>query len=372
MKIGFDAKRAYNNFRGLGNYSRDTIRILSSQIPDNQYFLFTPKVNSDIHFDTDRNCSVILPSSRCEKYMSSLWRTFSLTKEAEKRHLDVYHGLSHELPYGIEKTGIRTVVTVHDLIFIKFPQLYPFIDRNLYKIKYLHSCRIADKVVAISEQTRRDLTELVGIPEQKITVIYQGCNPIYRQQVPVALKEEIRKKYKLPQQYVFNVGALEERKNQQLILEAMLLCHTDFHLVIAGRETDYARQLKAFIQQHHLESRVTLLPNVSFSDLPALYQSASLFVYPSLFEGFGIPVLEALQSGLPVIASTGSCLEESGGEGSLYVSPKNAEELAEKISFVLENESQRNKMLEKNKSHLDLFTDETIAQKLKEVYFSSI
>lgn len=372
MKIGIDAKRAYNNFRGLGNYSRDTIRILSSEIPENQYFLFTPKINSDIHFDTGKNCSVVLPPSPLKKHLSSLWRTFSLTTEAREKHLDVYHGLSHELPYGIEKTGIRTVVTMHDLIFLKFPQLYPFIDRTLYRIKYLHSCRIADQVVAISEQTRCDLIEMVGIEEQKITVIYQGCNPIYRQQVPAALKEEIRNKYKLPQQYVFNVGALEERKNQKLILEAMLLCRTDFPLVIAGRDTDYARQLKTFIQKHHLEQHVTLLPDVPLSDLPALYQMASLFVYPSLFEGFGIPILEAMQSGLPVIAATGSCLEESGGEGSLYVSSQSAEELAEQISFVLEDESQRNKMLKKNKLHLKLFSDETIAQNLKKVYFSSL
>lgn len=372
MRIGFDAKRAYNNFRGLGNYSRDTIRILSSEFPENQYFLFTPKINPAIDFSIGENCNLLLPSRPLTKRLPSLWRTFSITKEAQEQQLEVYHGLSHELPYGIERTGIRTVVTIHDLIFLKFPKLYPFIDRILYKKKYLHSCRIADKVVAVSEQTRRDLMELAGVAEQKITVIHQGCSPVFKESVSKEKKEEIRQRYQLPQQFVLNVGAMEERKNQILILEAMRSCHTDFHLVIAGRETEYARQLKAYIQQYHLEKRVTLLPDVPVSDLPALYQTASLFIYPSLFEGFGIPIIEAMQSGLPIIATTGSCLEESGGEGSLYVSPYNAEELAHQISYVLEDESQRERMLEKNKSHLELFSDGTIAQKLKGIYSASI
>lgn len=368
MKIGLDAKRAFNNFRGLGNYSRDTIRIISSQLPENQYFLFTPKIYPSLDFSFGGNCSVIQPYSAGGKFFSSLWRTFGITECARKRHLDVYHGLSHELPYGIEKTRIRTIVTIHDLIFMKFPELYPLIDRTLYKMKYLRSCRIADKVVAVSEQTKQDLMELSGIEEEKIIVIYQGCSPIFRQYISDTSKENIRLKYQLPNNFVLNVGAIEKRKNQKLILDALLVCRLDFPLVIVGRETEYTNFLKEYIRKHRLEQRVTLLSNVPMRELPAIYQMASLFVYPSLSEGFGIPIIEAMQSGLPVIAATGSCLEESGGEGSLYVSPNDAYELAEQISNVLENDNLRKQMLEKNKSHLFLFSDETIAGKLKKIY----
>ena len=149
MRIGYDAKRAFNNHRGLGNYSRDTIRIVASHFPDLQMDLFTPKTDSSIRFDCPKNATIIQPK---HDFMTSLWRTFGITKEAERRHLDLYHGLSHELPVGIEKTRIPTVLTMHDLIFIRHPELYPFIDRKLYKTKYLRSCRVADRIIAVSQR----------------------------------------------------------------------------------------------------------------------------------------------------------------------------------------------------------------------------
>ena len=180
--IGFDAKRAFNNVRGLGNYSRDTIRILSTYYPDNQYFLFTSKVNPDIHFPLPENAQVRMPHG-LQKCSPALWRTFSLANEAQKCHLDLFHGLSHELPVDIRKKNIPTVVTIHDLIFLKFPHLYPAFDRMMYRRKYLRSCAEADKIIAVSEQTKRDLVELANVPEEKVEVVYQGCSPIFRQHI---------------------------------------------------------------------------------------------------------------------------------------------------------------------------------------------
>lgn len=368
MRIGFDAKRAFNNTRGLGNYSRDTIRILATQYPDNQYDLFTPSKRDDILFALPDNCSIILPGSSFDRTFPSFWRTFSLARLAEKSHLDIYHGLSHELPRGIEKTRVKSVVTMHDLIFLKFPSLYPFIDRKLYEKKYLHSCEIANYIIATSEQTKRDLIELARVPEDKITVVYQGCNPVFKHEVSAEQKAQIREKYHLSPQFILNVGALEKRKNQLLILQAMALKNIEFQLVIVGVNTQYADVLRQFIASHGLENRVVILSDVPFTDLPAIYQSASLFVYPSLFEGFGIPILEAMHSGLPVIAATGSCLEESGGPGSFYVSPDNAEELADTICKVLDDSGLRADMLQKSAEYLRLFSDEAIAHNLMSIY----
>lgn len=368
MRIGFDAKRAFNNTRGLGNYSRDTIRILAAQNPENQYVLFTPSKRDDILFTVPDNSSVIEPEAFFDRSFPSFWRTFSLAKLAEKSNLDIYHGLSHELPRGIEKTRLKRVVTMHDLIFLKFPNLYPFIDRKLYEKKYLHSCEIANHIIAISEQTKRDLIELARVPEDKITVVYQGCNPVFNHEVTAEQKAQVREKYHLPAQFILNVGALEKRKNQLLILQSMALKNIDFQMVIVGVNTKYADVLRQFIASHGLEKRVMILSDVPFTDLPAIYQSASLFVYPSLFEGFGIPILEAMHSGVPVIAATGSCLEESGGPGSLYVSPDNAEELADKISKVLSDSSLRAEMLQKSAEYMRLFSDEAIARNLMSIY----
>lgn len=365
MRIGYDAKRAFNNHRGLGNYSRDTIRIMATHFPDLQMDLFTPKRDSSIRFDIPKDVTIIEPKNG---FMTSLWRTFGIAKEAKKQQLDLYHGLSHELPIGIEKTHIPTVVTMHDLIFIRHPELYPFIDRKLYKTKYLRSCRVADRIIAVSQQTQNDLIELWGIEEGKISVVYQGCHPAFCQQVSESQKETVRKKYNLPESYLLNVGAIEPRKNQLLILKALEGGAIDIPLVIAGRKTDYLTELQHFIEKKKLQSQVQILPNVDFNDLPALYQCASIFVYPSHFEGFGIPIVEALQSGVPVIATKGSCLEESGGPDSRYVSPNDPAELAEQIMIVSTDNELINNMIKKGKAYAQRFSDEAIAQHLMQIY----
>lgn len=368
MKIGFDAKRAFNNARGLGNYSRDTVRILSSQFIDNQYFLFTPKINSDIPFPVPDNCEVVLPTGLISRQLPSAWRTFGIAQEAAGRQIELYHGLSHELPVGIEKKKIATVVTMHDLIFMKFPQLYPALDRAMYKRKYLRSCEIANRVIAISEQTKRDLMELGGVDEAKIDVVYQGCSPIFRQPVSDAQAEAVRQKYHLPAQFVLSIGALEERKNHILIMRALAEQNLDFPLVVVGNETDYTPKLREYIAEHHLENRVTLLNGVPFAEFPALYRCASLFVYPSLFEGFGIPVLEALTMGVPVIAATGSCLEESGGPESRYVSPTNSDELGQQMVEVLSDSALQRTMIAAGTDFAQKFSDEAIARNLWKSY----
>lgn len=365
MRIGYDAKRAFNNHRGLGNYSRDTIRIVSSHFPDLQFDLFTPKTDSSIRFDCPKNATVIQPK---RDFMTSLWRTFGITKEAERRHLNLYHGLSHELPVGIEKTHIPTVVTMHDLIFIRHPELYPYIDRKLYKTKYLRSCRVADCIIAVSQQTKNDLIELWGIEEKKISVVYQGCHPSFSKQISESQKEMVRKKYNLPETYLLNVGAIEPRKNQLLILKALKAKAIETPLVIAGRKTDYLTELQQFIENNKLQNQVFILPNVDFNDLPALYQSASVFIYPSQFEGFGIPIVEALQSGIPVIAAKGSCLEESGGPNSRYVSSNDETELAEQILTLLRDNELRDNMIKSGKAYAQQFSDKAIAKNLLNIY----
>lgn len=370
MRIGFDAKRAFNNHRGLGNYSRDTIRIMSTSFPENEHFLFTPKIDPNIHFDCPENAKIILPNNGFDKVFSTLWRSFGMVPDIKENKLDIFHGLSHELPWGIEKTRTRSVVTMHDLIFIKQPELYPAFDRKMYKIKYFHSCRIADKVVAISEQTKHDLIELAGIDATKIQVIYQGCNPIFHHKCSADEKRDVRVKYNLPKHFILNVAAIEKRKNQLTILKSLVSNNIDFPIVFIGKETDYAKTLRAFIEKNKLQSRVFLLHNVDFKDFPAIYQSASLFIYPSTSEGFGIPIIEALQSGIPVIASNEACLMESGGPGSRYVSPTDEADLGYAISQILSDSTMQEKMVLEGMKHVAQFSDAAIAKSLMDVYLS--
>ena len=372
IKIGFDAKRAFYNSRGLGNYSRDTIRILSHNEPDNKYFLFTPKTQQAIKFPISSNCQIIQPESFFYKKASSLWRTYQACDEINSLHLDIFHGLSHELPVGIEKTSTRSVVTMHDVIFLKFPHLYTWIDRELYKRKYLRSCRIADKIIAISEQTKRDLIDFAGIDEQKITVVYQGCNPLFLKEISEDRLQSIKKKYNLPSHFLLNVGAIEKRKNQELIIQALAHGHIDLPLVIIGKPTEYLKELKSLIEKFKIESKVIFLTNIPTEDLPAIYQLSSIFIYPSLFEGFGIPILEALNSKVPVITSKGSCFEETGGAGSYYIDHESVDDLIVAIENILDNTEMRQTMIDAGLKHAKLFSDKRISENLMSVYQSAL
>ena len=367
LKIGFDAKRAFYNRRGLGNYSRNVIRILSEQVYGNDYLLFTPRMKNAINLQLSSNCLIIKPSGSFWTGFSSAWRTFGQCKEIKEEKLNVYHGLSHELPYGIEKCNVRTVVTMHDVIFLKQPELYPLFDRYVYRKKYKRACKIADKIITISQQTKRDLIEYLNIDERRIEVVYQGCHPVFKHRLDEETKRLVRLKYELPDNYMLIVCAIERRKNHELILKAMNANKTNLPLVIIGQPTAYKNELVSLINQYKLEKKVLFRYPVATDELPAIYQSAALFIYPSLYEGFGIPILEAQVSGVPVITSKGGCFEEAGGDAACYVS-NDVDELAVTIRRITENGELAAQMAEKGRLHAALFSDERIAQSLMAIY----
>lgn len=371
MRIGIDAKRAVYNSRGLGNYSRDLIRILTEQHPENSYLLFYAKKNKTALMNFPTNCQTIEPSSPLYRRLPSMWRSFGIPLDYHRQELDIYHGLSNEIPYQFGKNNTRTVLTMHDLIFLKFPELYPWIDQKIYRRKYLSSCKRADQIISISNQTKQDLLELTNLDEKKVVVIHQGCNPIFRLASNATKLSDIRTKYSLPDSYILTVGAIEERKNQMLIVKSLHQNKLDLPLIIVGKSVgSWQRDMELQISKLGLSNQVHFLNDVPNEDLPAIYQCSSLFVYPSLYEGFGIPLLEALNSGIPVISSRGSCLEEAGGPGSLYIDPNDSEELAMAIKLVLFDTERRKQMILAGYDHADLFSDKNIADKVNDVYLS--
>ena len=372
MKIGFDAKRAFNNHRGLGNYSRETLRILTSKSPEHQYFLFTPSIDPTLGYDGPDSAQILLPDHAKRKLSRSYWRTHTIATKAQAMELDLYHGLSHEIPYGMEKTGIKTVVTMHDLLFLKHPEWFPAFDRWMYRKKYLSSCQRADRVIAVSEQTRRDLLELTKLDSGKVEVVHQGCNPMFRETVSQAQRQQLRTRYHLPETYLLTVGAIEPRKNHKTLLKALKAGSIDIPLVIAGRKTAYLSELQQKAVDWGLRHQVIWLPDLPPADLPALYQSATIFLFPSYDEGFGIPIVEALESGLPVIAATGSCLEESAGPDSRFADPDQPEQWADQIDRLLRDESTRRLMSNNGKVFAQRFSDTTINDHLNRIYKSLI
>ena len=369
LKIGFDGKRATQNFTGLGNYSRYIVRILSEYFPGNEYKVYSPQeFNTDKHAAFWNNSKSVTFHHPKQKRFKSFWRSYGIKTDLKADGIDVYHGLSNEIPFGIHKTGIASVVTVHDLIFLRYPQYYPLFDRKMYAFKFGYACRNADKIVAISEQTKRDIIHYFKIDESRIEVIYQNCNKSFHLEPSSADLERIKQSHQLPEKYILNVGTIESRKNLLLIVKALRNVDAGIHLVVIGRKTPYAEQVMEYIAANNLTNRVHFLSNVSNEDLPGIYKQAELFVFPSEFEGFGIPIVEALHSGIPVIAASGSCLEEAGGPESIYIGRNNESELAEAINSVLTDPEKRRRMVEAGRKYVMQFDDKLIAQKLIDLY----
>jgi glycosyltransferase involved in cell wall biosynthesis len=360
VHIAYDAKRVFHNRSGLGNYSRNLLLALTTYYPDNTYSLFTPKVGTDSKLWDPRLLPAYTPSGLW-KQVPSLWRSKGMVHQLKRVAPDIYHGLSHELPDGIQRTKIKSIVTVHDLIFIRYPEWYSFIDRKLYEVKYRHACKIADRIVAIGEQTSDDLQAFWNIDKAKIEVIKQGCNPLFWNSISDEQCQNVRETYSIPRDFILQVGTIEPRKNHLTTLKALAMCKNDLPLVIVSRLTKFKEELIRFISKNGLDRRVIFLHDVPNEALPALYKMAFVSVYPSIFEGFGIPVLESIVCGTPVITSAVTCFKDAGGDAALYFDPNRPDGLASLIDRLTNGQALYNELLEKGEQHKQSFTQEQFA-----------
>ncbi|MDR0538350.1 MAG: glycosyltransferase family 4 protein [Tannerellaceae bacterium] len=370
MRIGFDAKRITHNPTGLGNYARFVLAALAANCSGNEYYLYSIDCGQESLYSQLQGYSSIhfrYPSSR--PLFPSLWRSFGIIGDLCRDKIDLYHGLSNELPLRIGRRHIPSVVTIHDLIYLRYPQTYRATDRFLYSCKYRNSCREADRIIAASRQTKQDIVNYWEISEDKIDVVYQGCNPIFYREVTEKQKYSVRRKYDLNAPYILYVGTIEERKNLLTLVRAFHnLNRTDIDLVVIGRPTHYFTQVMSYIKEKSLHERIKICPAVSHDELPVFYQMAEVFVYPSRYEGFGIPVLEALVSNVPVITATGSCLEETGGPASLYADPDDSWQFAAHIQAVLNTPALASRMKMEGRLHAEQFAPGIIASRLMDVY----
>lgn len=378
MNIGFDAKRAYQNCTGLGNYSRTLLESLAQFYPKNNYFLFAPKITGLFNTAGLVNMYPVGPTHFPATAFKSLWRSNWVKKDLAGYNIDLYHGLSHEIPIGIAATGIKSVVTIHDLIFERYPAQYNPADRFIYRNKFKYACRHADKIIAVSRQTKEDIIDFYKIPEEKIEVCYQSCNPLFAHRATEEEKEAVRRLYNLPGQFYLFVGSVIERKNLMLVCRALKKLNSNIPLVVVGDGGAYKQKVKKYLAENGLEKRVIFLSETpaaalsasyrSSSDLPFIYQLATALIYPSMFEGFGIPVLEAMFSRLPVISAATSCLPETGGNAAIYVNISNENELVAAMQSVVYDSQLRKTMIEKGIVQSQLFSQQKCAGAVMTVY----
>ncbi|MGB1294500.1 MAG: glycosyltransferase family 4 protein [Flavobacteriales bacterium] len=362
MKIIYDAKRAFHNSSGLGNYSRDLIRMMAEKWPDSEFILLNPKPSKRTPFVAP-NIREIRPK---RKTFGTFWRLFRAFKIANQNKGEIFHGLSNELPYGNDY-GIKKIVTIHDVIFLRHPEWYKSFDCKIYRKKTLKACEKADVIIAISEQTKSDLIEFLNVPSSKIQVVYQTCHKAFITQYSEEELEDVRKRYHLPTSFLLNVGTIEPRKNAFSIVKA-LKDIPEIPLVIIGRKTDYYQQIETFSKQNKLEDRIFTPKVDSMEDLAMIYQMANVFIYPSLFEGFGIPIIEALFSNTPVITNKNGVFPEAAGPHSYYCDINNIKSISDQIKYVLENPIEVESACKESRIFAEKFTQATLANQWANIY----
>jgi glycosyltransferase involved in cell wall biosynthesis len=374
MKIGFDAKRAFHNFTGLGNYSRTLIETLATYSPTDELHLFSPKQNASPRLTSilrDPSVYPHFPTGFWRK-LHPIWRSYGISKDIKASGVQIFHGLSNELPVKLP-TNVASVVTIHDLIFERYPAFYPRFDRFVYRQKFRKACQQADVVVAISEQTKRDIVDFYKIKEDKIQVIYQSCHrQFYLNEKPtIAEQNAVKIKYGLPEDFLLYVGTVNERKNLLGLVQGLHNLNAPINLVVVGDGGAYFDKVRDFVATHHaLGNHIFWIPKIDFTDLPALYAASIALALPSFFEGFGIPIIEALWSGTPVITSVDSCFAEAAGDGALYINPSDNQSISEAILKICSDETLRNSLIEKGGNYVQKFHEKHIAEQWQTLYKS--
>jgi glycosyltransferase involved in cell wall biosynthesis len=371
-RIGFDALRALRNTTGLGNYSRGVLRGLRAVDARLELHLYAPAAARDPYADLTAELGAQLhlpPAVWQRRGFRAMWRTFRLGRTVRRDRVDLFHGLSHEIPRDLPRTGVPSVVTFLDLIYHHHPEYFPAFDRRSYEWRYHWSAVHATAIVAISGQTRDDLIASYGIPAERIRVIPPARDPRFAVPCSAEKRADVRRRFDLPERFVLSVGTLEARKNQALAIEAIALLGPSAPLlVLVGRDGGSAAELARLAESRGVNSRVRIISSVGHDDLPALIQLATLFLYPSFIEGFGMPIVEALSAGVPVLTTAGGCFAEAGGTAARYIDPTDAQGLATAMAEILANPELAESMRVAGLRHAEGFDAAPLARRLLGVY----
>ena len=360
MLIGIDASRVETGQNtGTENYSKEIIKAIL-ELPEAKKHEWRLYVRNPIR-------TVFVGSSLQGLSLkvinwSRLWTQGGLAWELMKHPVDVLWVPAHTLPV-LRNSKIKTVVTVHGLEYEYLPQYYQFPQKLWLNKSTEYAVKFADKIIAVSEWTKRQLVERLKADQNKITVIQEGINTSFldhRSKMSGEYLRQIRYKYSLPEKYILFVGTIQPRKNLVRLIEAIALLPKSYspNLVIAGKKGWMYDEILALGKKRG----VKFIGRVADADLAAVYKIASAFVYPSLMEGFGLPILEAMALGIPVITSDRGSLPEVAGDAGLIINPEKTEDIAKAIKLVLENEELRQALIEKGYGQVKKFSWEKAAK----------
>jgi len=364
MNIGINGYEAVISRFGYAKDSGLPIRVGSSE------FCYQLLINI-ARIDSNNNYYIYLPTSptqdmpkekedwNYEVFTSrKMWTLIGLTKKLAKdaNKLDVFFSPTHYLPFN---TGCN-VISILDVSYLKFPEL--FTKKDLLKLKYWgkYSVGRAQKIITISESSKNDIIKAYRVKPEKVAVVYPGIKKIEASKT--LNMEELKSKFGISNKYILFVGTLQPRKNISRLIHAFSKLETDKELVIVGRKGWQFDEILQAPEKYNVKDRVVFIHDAGDADLPSLYKNAEFFILPSLYEGFGLPVLEAMSYGAPVITSNVSSLPEAGGDAALYVDPEDASDIAIKMQKLLNNEDLRKDLIKKGHEQVKKFSWEKSAK----------
>lgn len=367
MKIAFDGKRYFKNHTGLGNYSRNLIQNLAIHFPSNEYHILANNTKAS-PFNSPSNSSMHDP----QKKLGSLWRSRGIATDINEINPHIYHGLSNELPTNANSIKALKVVTIHDLFFHFYPKDFGFLDRKIYRSKTVNACKNADHIIAISNSTKQDLVEILGLNPKKITVIPQTCNILFQQNLiddsPFSMSH-------LPEEFALFVGSLNHRKNILGLIQALSILPKEDQiplLLVGSGSSAFVSMLKRKIKEKHVSHLVKLMGPLPNEDLAKLYRKARFTCLISFYEGFGIPIIESLFCNTPVLISNSSSLPEAAGGCGIQCNPDDIADISHKLQLLIKDDKIINELGRSIPSHITQFTSVSTATRLNSFYFSGI
>ena len=368
MRIGINASKIYDVHTGVGRYTSSLSRSILKTSSKNDYYLYAPgRVGTAAVADIGGACIEKPATSIQNNTLRILWEQMVLPMYSRKDRLDLFHYTDHALSVLFRKCPV--IITVHDIAYLRLPNLLNT-SRKIYKKNILQiSIRKAEIIIADSYATKRDIVEYFGIREDKIRVIHLGVESRFR---PINNVEGFRLKNNLPSKMILNVGTLEPRKNVVSLIKAFKklreIGFEDVKLVIAGNKGWLYQEIFKEVGHSDLKQEILFLGVVRDEDLPLLYNCADIFVYPSLYEGFGLPPLEAMACGVPVITSNTSSLPEVIGDAGIMVNPTDINLLCERMCLLLKDRELWNRMRNMGLERSKLFLWDKTAEKILKVY----
>ena len=373
MKIAIDVRTILPNRSGVGNYVLHLIKNLRQVDPSPVYFFLAQKKNLPLLGDLTHEQNPFLTMFSHENHpLSDFWEHFILPVRLKELEVNVFHGPASLIPFRKDHYGL--IVTIHDLVAFLFPETIP-IKYGAY-MRYLlrHAVKKADRIIAVSYHTQQDLIRILKVPSEKITVIHEAPSPIFHLYDKKEVKDRIRQQYGINKKYIYHLGNIEPRKNLIGLLEAFTrVCRelgNEYQLVVSGQKGWLIRSLSQYLKKYPLHDQVLFTGYVPMEHIPLLMNGAELFVFPSLYEGFGLPVLEAMSCGTPVISSNRSSIPEIVGSAGVLVDPTNIQELADQIVDLLKKPEERMRLSSLGLEQASRFSWIEAARKTLDVYRS--